>query len=89
MKQFGSFPERLVCTYVMGILNGLQFLHARNVIHCDLKAANILTTKSGTIKLSDFGVSKEIDFSETDTSVAGTPNWSKFLFISPYCNIFY
>lgn len=76
IKQFGAFPEQLVVYYVVGMLHGLVYLHGRNVIHRDLKAANILTTKDGTVKLSDFGVSKEINFDEKDTSVAGTPNWS-------------
>ena len=75
IKQFGAFPENLVVYYAVGMLRGLMYLHARNVIHRDLKAANILTTKDGTVKLSDFGVSKELNFDEKDTSVAGTPNW--------------
>jgi serine/threonine protein kinase len=75
LKQFGAFPEKLVTFYTVGILEGLNYLHNRNVIHCDLKAANILSTKQGTIKLSDFGVSKQFSFDVTDTSVAGTPNW--------------
>lgn len=62
--------------YTLGIVDGLAYLHARNVIHCDLKAANILTTKSGIVKLGDFGVSREFNLdSIVDTSVVGTPNW--------------
>jgi serine/threonine protein kinase len=47
------------------------------VVHCDLKAANILTTKNGNVKLSDFGVSLNLKVKESDFgAVAGTPNWS-------------
>jgi serine/threonine protein kinase len=38
-------------------LEGLHYLHTSNIVHCDLKAANILTTKNGNVKLTDFGVS--------------------------------
>lgn len=37
---------------------GLEFLHMKNVIHMDLKPANILICKNGRIKIGDFGVSK-------------------------------
>lgn len=49
------------------------------VVHCDLKAANILTTKSGNVKLSDFGVSLNLVAVEhkKENDVAGTPNWSE------------
>jgi len=47
------------------------------VVHCDLKAANILTTKNGNVKLTDFGVSLNLRAveREIDKDVAGTPNW--------------
>lgn len=48
-------------------------------MHCDLKAANILTTKGGNVKLTDFGVSLNLKMKNVeDGVVAGTPNWSKF-----------
>jgi serine/threonine protein kinase len=54
------------------------------VVHCDLKSANILTTKNGNVKLSDFGVSLNLRAMENiKDNVAGTPNWSEainFLF---------
>ncbi|KXS21867.1 kinase-like protein [Gonapodya prolifera JEL478] len=76
MKSFGNFPERLVANYASHILRGLQYLHTCGVAHCDLKAANVLTTKSGDVKLSDFGVSKQLTTKDKATeAVVGTPNW--------------
>ena len=58
------------------ILEGLDYLHQSDVVHCDLKAANILTTKTGNVKLSDFGVSLNLRAMEREIKdVAGTPNW--------------
>ncbi|KAI9319389.1 kinase-like domain-containing protein [Dichotomocladium elegans] len=77
LKAFGAFPEKLVASFCVKILNGLEYLHANSVVHCDLKAANILTTKTGDVKLTDFGVSLNMKLKENsdDGVVSGTPNW--------------
>ncbi|TCD71833.1 hypothetical protein EIP91_003176 [Steccherinum ochraceum] len=75
IKAFGRLNERLVAGYVVKILEGLHYLHGSDVVHCDLKAANILTTKNGNVKLSDFGVSLNLRAMEREKDVAGTPNW--------------
>ncbi|KAL5531353.1 hypothetical protein ACEPAG_4230 [Sanghuangporus baumii] len=77
LKAFGKLNEKLVATYVIKILEGLDYLHRNDVVHCDLKAANILTTKTGNVKLSDFGVSLNLRKVGRDhkTDVTGTPNW--------------
>ncbi|KAI9467968.1 MAG: kinase-like domain-containing protein [Benjaminiella poitrasii] len=78
LKAFGAFPERLVASFCIKILHGLEYLHENQVVHCDLKAANILTTKTGDVKLSDFGVSlnlKKLNGQKTGHLVSGTPNW--------------
>lgn len=75
LKAFGKLNEHLVASYVVKILEGLHYLHCCDVVHCDLKAANILTTKTGNIKLSDFGVSLNLKAIEREKDVAGTPNW--------------
>jgi serine/threonine protein kinase len=54
-------------------LQGLVYLHEQGVIHRDIKGANILTTKDGTVKLADFGVATKSNVSEY--SVVGTPYW--------------
>lgn len=78
LKSFGNaLPEHLVASYCRHILEGLAYLHERDVVHCDLKAANILTTKAGHVKLSDFGVSLNLKLKshEDDNLVSGTPFW--------------
>jgi serine/threonine protein kinase len=79
LKAFGKLNERLVASYVVKILDGLHYLHQCHVVHCDLKAANILTTKTGNVKLSDFGVSLNLRnlraMEKERKDVAGTPNW--------------
>ncbi|CAO3667237.1 hypothetical protein CU097_009917 [Rhizopus azygosporus] len=78
LKSFGSsLPESLVANYCQRILSGLIYLHQQQVVHCDLKAANILTTKAGDVKLSDFGVSLNLKLkkNEDESIVSGTPFW--------------
>lgn len=78
LKAFGAFPEKLVASFCIKILSGLEYLHQNQVVHCDLKAANILTTKTGDVKLTDFGVSLNLKIKGADAgAVSGTPNWSK------------
>ncbi|XP_067661671.1 cyclin-dependent kinase 9-like isoform X1 [Haliotis asinina] len=40
------------------LLNGLYFIHSNKILHRDMKAANILITKNGTLKLADFGLAR-------------------------------
>ncbi|ESO86322.1 hypothetical protein LOTGIDRAFT_207088 [Lottia gigantea] len=40
------------------LLNGLFFIHSNKILHRDMKAANILITKHGVLKLADFGLAR-------------------------------
>ncbi|KAK3955332.1 hypothetical protein QBC32DRAFT_359429 [Pseudoneurospora amorphoporcata] len=75
-KAYGKFPENLVGVYMTQVLQGLQYLHDQGVIHRDIKGANILTTKDGTVKLADFGVSTStLTGQDKEAQVVGTPYW--------------
>ncbi|KAH7697438.1 protein kinase, partial [Aphelenchoides avenae] len=52
----------------------LTFLHAKNIIHRDVKSANILVSNEGRAKLGDFGLSGRLD-EGAGTSAVGTPRY--------------
>ena len=64
LRNYGAFEEPLVKNFVRQILQGLNYLHERNIIHRDIKGANILVDNKGGIKISDFGISKKVEDSE-------------------------
>jgi len=51
LTAFGKLDEKLVESYVIKILNGLDYIHRNGVVHCNLRADNILTTRDG-VKLA-------------------------------------
>ena len=65
VHDFGALSVRNVKAYTAQILTGLEYLHRMNVIHRDIKGANILVTDSGIVKLADFGCSTSFEGSET------------------------
>lgn len=61
LRNYGAFEEPLVKNFVRQILNGLAYLHEKDIIHRDIKGANILVDNKGGIKISDFGISKKVE----------------------------
>ncbi|CAG2110774.1 unnamed protein product [Medioppia subpectinata] len=47
------------------LLNALFFIHSQKILHRDMKAANILITKNGVLKLADFGLARAISSGNT------------------------
>jgi serine/threonine protein kinase len=68
--------------YISQVLEGLVYLHDQGVIHRDIKGANILTNKDGTVKLADFGVASTAAASVNDGAVVGSPYWSTLPFFA-------
>ncbi|NXO76287.1 MOS kinase, partial [Sitta europaea] len=52
--------EETVC-YSCDIMAGLAFLHSQDIVHLDLKPANIFITEQGVCKIGDFGCSQKLE----------------------------
>lgn len=71
IRQYGPLKEVLVHKYTHQILEGLHYLHHRDIVHRDIKSANILRDTNGNVKIGDFGAGKRLQ-TICSQSAAGT-----------------
>jgi len=55
-QDFCSFTEEWVRTVFAQLLQAVQYLHSKNVIHRDLKSQNVFLAEDGHVRLGDFGL---------------------------------
>jgi hypothetical protein len=72
-----AFPLPRVLRIMEQICSALQFAHERNVVHRDIKPANIMLTGDDTVKVTDFGTAKILQFGTVQQTahVMGTPSY--------------
>lgn len=75
MLRVDRLPAVVVAYIAYQLFKGLDYSHRLGIIHRDIKPSNILIDKSGTIKISDFGISKVSDLTRLTVSgdIIGTP----------------
>mmetsp|Transcript_12437 Transcript_12437/g.14252 ORF Transcript_12437/g.14252 Transcript_12437/m.14252 type:complete len:151 (+) Transcript_12437:484-936(+) len=57
------------------IIEGVDYLHSKNICHRDIKLENILITESGVIKILDFGFAVKFNPNKKLSTYCGTPNY--------------
>ena len=73
------FTEDRIVNIFTQICLAVKHVHDRRVLHRDIKARNIFMTKSGMVKLGDFGISLVLNTQKSKAgSLTGTP-----LYIAP------
>uniref|UniRef100_A0A5B7C1E8 non-specific serine/threonine protein kinase n=1 Tax=Davidia involucrata TaxID=16924 RepID=A0A5B7C1E8_DAVIN len=74
-KQRGAFKLPNLLKVAIDISKGMNFLHQNNIIHRDLKTANLLMDENEVVKVADFGVARVQAQSGVMTAETGTYRW--------------
>lgn len=72
INENGAIEWKRAVEITKQIALGLSVAHKNNIIHRDVKPHNILITKSGTAKITDFGIAKAMDAASPTTENTGT-----------------
>jgi len=57
-KSTSNMPASQLFATSLGIAKGVRYLHGNSIVHADIKAANVLVSRSGEPLLADFGLSR-------------------------------
>ena len=58
------FSNEEIVKIIYQIIEGMKYIHFKKIIHRDIKPSNILIASDGTVKISDFGISKLMSVQE-------------------------
>ena len=73
IRKRNKLNEQISKVIFKQLIEGLKYIHKKNIIHRDIKLDNILIDTTNTVKICDFGVSRKIERGEKVYERCGTP----------------
>lgn len=76
LMKSGRIEEKYILVIIREVLAALAYIHKSDIIHRDVKAANVLVTNDGRVQLCDFGVAAQLAANHFKRNTfVGTPYW--------------
>ena len=82
LKDQKPLPNDATLKYLKQILEGMDFLHLKNIYHSDIKPANILFNERDDVKICDFGIAVGIEW-QTESSATASNMKAIFVICLP------
>ena len=73
IKKKKRLDVNIALDYLIQILEGVSYAHSKNVLHRDLRSSNILISKQGVVKITDFGTSRFMEKTFASTRIGSPP----------------
>jgi len=71
LDRTGALPVRRALEIAIAVADGLAYAHERGVVHRDVKPQNVLLSRDGEVKVTDFGIARSLD-AESGLTLTGT-----------------
>jgi serine/threonine-protein kinase len=71
LQDRGPLPWREVVELGIQVCDALHYAHERGIVHRDLKPSNLMVTADAKVKLTDFGIAKDLDPDATPLTATG------------------
>ncbi len=76
IEKKGHLPYKEALSIAIQVANGMEAAHAHHIVHRDIKPQNIIISKEGKVKVTDFGIAKAASATTTvSTSAMGSVHY--------------
>lgn len=76
IQKKGRLTYKEVISIAVQVCSGMEVAHSHNIIHRDIKPQNIIISKEGKVKVTDFGIAKATSSNTISTNVMGSVHYT-------------
>ena len=75
IQKKGRLSTKEAISIAIQMCTGIEAAHKHNIIHRDIKPQNIIISKEGKVKVTDFGIAREVDSNTVSSSAMGSVHY--------------
>ena len=76
IEKRGKLPYKEAVSIAIQVANGMEAAHKHHIVHRDIKPQNIIISKEGKVKVTDFGIAKAASSNTITSNVMGSVHYT-------------